>query len=78
MKTAPAGEIVAKPAMLPVFDDAWKAKCRSCKHLLARPNNAMRCALVRTGNNSKWIYCIDHREPGAACAPGAALWEAGS
>lgn len=32
LKVSPVAVLVARPAVLPVFDDAWKTKCRACAH----------------------------------------------
>lgn len=82
MKRAPVAVIVAAPASLPVFDDSWKAKCRTCASYRENreiPTQAtMLCdhidCVPRFGRASK-VSCGDARQAGAACGPGAKLWE---
>ena len=84
LPTYRVAEIVAEPFELPVFIDAWKAQCHTCRHLemTTQPlgNEVLRCrrhplpswgrgAIERSG------YCIDARDDGP-CGPDASLWEA--
>ena len=87
VKWEPVATMVATPAILPVFDDSWKAKCISCKHVVFETqkdgNQMLRCAqvLAKTGmERAMWerrgidrMYCIDARE--GECGQEAALWE---
>lgn len=83
MTLAPCAVIVAPPALLPVFDDAWKARCRSCRHHYDRdPMVPMACrhpySVRRRGAVPMLYGCGDARftEYGGKCGPDALLWEA--
>jgi hypothetical protein len=78
VKRAPVAVMVAKPFELPVFDDSWKAKCRTCVGLELVPNpggsTAMHCSRAVQHNYNNGLPCIAAREEGSNCGPKAALW----
>lgn len=64
---------------LPIFDEKWKAKCKTCRHLdSSHPDGAevMRCSVVRKPSKKTPMYCIDARDPGGECGPSARRWQA--
>lgn len=76
MRTAPVAVIQFAPAVLPVFDPSWKAKCRTCSGF-SDVATGMRCTTVvpeAQDWSRKWlVYCIEARE--GECGPEAKLWE---
>lgn len=81
MKLAPVANMVAAPARLPVFDDAWKARCRACRNFEAGEigvtGASMLCRAVGSNNHKAALAsCGDARLFEGKCGPGAALWQA--
>jgi hypothetical protein len=81
MRWAPVATWRIAPAVLPVFDDSWKAECRTCSHLraLTRSERArsyytiMHCAALGEPHRNNPLSCIDARAEGGACGPDADL-----
>lgn len=81
MDVAPVATIIAPPAALPVFDDTWKARCKSCRHYrpgtITRTGATMRCVKADHKRSAGGLTsCGDARSEGGQCGPDARLWEA--
>jgi hypothetical protein len=85
MKWRPAVQVVMEPARLPVFDDSWKPKCRTCTHFDERTHfdstgrkdsTSMCCTVTGWVTPTKPLNCITAREEGGVCGPDATRWEA--
>jgi hypothetical protein len=74
LKHAPVAAIVFTPAVLPVFDDSWKTKCRTCVWFRPQSSGALHCASTEIPGYSNGVPCIAAREEGNECGPNARLW----
>ncbi len=80
MKLAPVATISIGPAVLPVFDDGWKARCMACANYRTggdKPTTAkMLCTEAQSRGGRGLASCGDARGTHGACGPTAMLWRA--
>jgi hypothetical protein len=82
MKWAPIADLRFKPFVLPVFDDSWKAQCRTCAHVgvfsrsenTKREHTLMHCGATGPRHPNHPLHCIDARDEAGPCGPSARLY----